>query len=107
MDFASLHEKAFRMSKSDLEIRPIYHYVKRRIEAHISISFIAYTIYKEMERLIYKYKAPFSVSEVKDIVKTMYQLKITLPDSNSTQTILLDMNEEQKFLLEIINNEFG
>ena len=28
-------EKAFRMSKSDLQIRPIYHFTKRRIEAHI------------------------------------------------------------------------
>lgn len=54
-------EKAFRMSKSDLQIRPIYHFTKRRIEAHISISFVAYTIYKELERLLYKYEAPFSV----------------------------------------------
>ena len=47
-------EKAFRMSKSDLEIRPIYHFTKRRIEAHISISFVAYTVYKELESLLDK-----------------------------------------------------
>lgn len=44
-------EKAFRISKTDLRIRPIYHYKQRRIEAHICIAFVAYTVYKELERL--------------------------------------------------------
>jgi len=44
-------EKAFRISKTDLRIRPIYHRLKRRIEAHICICFAAYTFYKEVERL--------------------------------------------------------
>ncbi len=34
-------EKAFRMSKHDLKIRPIYHRLQRRIEAHITINFVA------------------------------------------------------------------
>jgi len=37
-------ERAFRMSKTDLRIRPIYHRLRRRIEAHICISFVAYSI---------------------------------------------------------------
>ncbi|MDQ2719200.1 MAG: IS1634 family transposase [Bacteroidota bacterium] len=32
-------EKAFRMSKTDLRIRPIYHRIRHRIEAHICIAF--------------------------------------------------------------------
>lgn len=42
-------EKAFRISKTDLRIRPIYHRLKHRIEAHICIAFTAYSIYKELE----------------------------------------------------------
>jgi len=38
------------MSKTDLRIRPIYHHLRARIEAHICISFTAYKIYKEFER---------------------------------------------------------
>lgn len=41
-------EKAFRISKTDLRIRPVYHRLKERIEAHISICFSAYTVYKEL-----------------------------------------------------------
>ncbi len=32
-------EKAFRMSKTDLRIRPVYHRLERRIQAHICIAF--------------------------------------------------------------------
>jgi transposase len=38
-------EKAFRISKHDLRIRPIYHRVQRRIESHICLSQI-FTAYK-------------------------------------------------------------
>ncbi len=43
-------EKAFRISKTDLKIRPIYHRLENRIKAHILICFVSYAIYKEFER---------------------------------------------------------
>ena len=54
-------EKAFRISKTDLRIRPIYHRIRNRVEAHICIAFAAYAIYKELKRVLYKHKAPFSI----------------------------------------------
>ena len=100
-------EKAFRMSKSDLEIRPIYHFTKGRIEAHISISFVAYTVYKELERLLYKYEAPFSVQKARDIIRNMYQIEIELPNSKHKEKVLLNMDEEQQLLLQIVQSEIG
>ena len=43
-------ERAFRISKTDLKIRPIYHRLEHRIYSHILISFVAYTVYKEFDR---------------------------------------------------------
>lgn len=100
-------EKAFRMSKSDLEIRPIYHYTKRRIEAHISIAFVAYTVYKELERVLQKHEVPFSVKTARDIIRNMYQLEIELPHSKRKETILLNMDEAQQLLLRIVQSETG
>ena len=37
-------ERAFQISKADLKIRPIYHRNKNRIESHVCIAFVAYTI---------------------------------------------------------------
>ncbi|MCI7021714.1 MAG: transposase, partial [Prevotella sp.] len=44
-------ERAFRISKGTLEMRPMFHFTERRIEAHVCICFIAYKVYKELERL--------------------------------------------------------
>lgn len=68
-------EKAFRISKTDLKIRPIYHRLETRIKAHILTSFASYAIYKEFERRIglstldIKFKLTF------DYIKTMYGYK--------------------------------
>jgi hypothetical protein len=37
-------EKAFRMSKHDLQARPIYHHLRESIEAHLSIVFAAMAV---------------------------------------------------------------
>ena len=99
-------EKAFRISKTDLRIRPIYHRIKRRIEAHICIAFTAYAIYKELEMVLYKDKAPFSVKKAAELTQTMYQLNVVLPESKKNQNILLKMDEEQTLLTKIIAENF-
>jgi hypothetical protein len=38
----TLIEAAFRCLKSDLGIRPIYHQLEHRVEAHILVAFLAY-----------------------------------------------------------------
>ena len=42
-------EQAFRIAKSDLAMRPIYHFKKQTIEAHILICFMALAVCKYME----------------------------------------------------------
>lgn len=42
-------EQAFRMAKSDLEIRPIYHFKQQTIKAHILICFMALAVSKYLE----------------------------------------------------------
>jgi transposase len=69
------------LKKTDLRIRPIYHRLKDRIEAHICISFAAYAIYKELERLLHDYNAHFSVKRAGELTQTMYQLDVILAES--------------------------
>jgi transposase len=99
-------EKAFRMSKTDLRIRPIYHRLRNRIEAHICISFTAYCIYKELERVLYKEKSNISLKRAAELTHNMYQLSFTLPDSKHNQNQLLNMDQDQVELCKIINENF-
>lgn len=95
-------EKAFRMSKTDLRIRPIYHRLAGRIEAHICISFTAYKILKELERLLKKEKATFSVTKAVEITQNMYQIEVIMPETKNKRAILLKMTPEQIELSKII-----
>ena len=99
-------EKAFRMSKTDLRIRPIYHRLADRIEAHICISFAAYAIYKDLERVLYKEKSSLSVKKAAEQTQNMYQIVATLPESKKQTKILLKMNDEQNAILKIIAKNF-
>jgi transposase len=99
-------EKAFRMSKTDLRIRPIYHRLKKRIEAHICIAFTAYCIYKELERMLYQAKSNLSLKKAAEITHNMYQITYTLPWSKHTKSKLLNMDLEQEELYRIVCENF-
>jgi transposase len=43
-------EAAFRIHKSDLSIRPIWHQKSERVQAHILVCFLAYVLWKTLEQ---------------------------------------------------------
>ncbi len=94
-------EKTFRISKTDLRIRPIYHQKKRRIEAHICIAFAACKIYKELERQLKQNKSELSPEKAIEILKTIYGINLKLPQSQIVKQMLLDKTMEQKLILRL------
>jgi transposase len=94
-------EKAFRISKTDLRIRPIYHRLKDRIQAHICICFTAYAIYKELERLLKKNKIVLSAGKAIEQIKEIRQLRYTLPRSREVKTKILQPTPLQARLIDM------
>jgi transposase len=92
-------ERAFRISKTDLRIRPIYHRLRRRIEAHICIAFVAYTVFKELERLLIEHEIQISPARAIEIMKTIQQATVFLPESRRTVSTMLALTPEQEKLL--------
>lgn len=95
-------ERAFRMNKFDLAVRPIYHRLRNRIEGHICICFTAYTIMLELERILKAAKSEITVYRAQEIVKNMYAITYTLPRSKQTKRVHLGMNEEQSELCTLV-----
>jgi transposase len=96
-------EKAFRISKNDLKIRPVYHRLQPRIEAHICIAFVAYKVYKELERQLKEKRSELSPEKVIDIAKTIYSIKLLTPLNKETLEQTLILNDEQKHLAQMFN----
>lgn len=84
-------EKAFRIAKSKIDIRPMFHFTKKRINAHVCICFVALKVYKELERLLKNANIELSVDKVISMSKTVTTLKVVLPLNKEllTKTILL------------------
>lgn len=98
-------EKAFRVSKSELRIRPVYHRLPRRIHAHICISFVAYKVYKELERLLDLKKASISPQKAIEIAENIFEITIQSPMTQEAVSKTLLLTEEQKYLAELF--KFG
>jgi len=81
-------EEAFRVSKHDLRMRPIYHWTESRIKAHISICFIAYTIIKQ---------ALYRLSVQKNMDISFERLRNELLHVQSS--ILVDQTTKNKYIL--------
>lgn len=94
-------EKAFRVSKTDLRIRPIYHRLQRRIETHIGISFAAYKVYKELERQFKAMQSSYSPESAIEIAKTIYQVKAKTKNGDVAHIMLI--TEEQQKLARLFN----
>lgn len=98
-------EKAFRVAKSDLKIRPIYHRLQKRIEAHICISFTAYKVYKELERQLKEKKAGISPNRAIEIAENIFEIEAIMPISGKKVRKTLLLTQEQKYLAELF--DFG
>jgi len=94
-------EKAFRISKTDLRIRPIYHRKRARIEAHICVAFVAYTVFKELERLMEIKNLSISPRKAIDLMKTIQQVSLFLPDSQRIHSNFLELSPLQQKLLSL------
>ena len=96
-------EKAFRVAKTDLRIRPIYHRLQRRVEAHICLNFVAYKVYKELERQLKDKKTDLSAEKVIEIIQNIHQIKVFLPGTNSYYTKTLILTDEQRYIANLFD----
>lgn len=92
-------EKAFRISKTDLKVRPIYHRLKHRIETHLIIAFCSYKIYKELERQLQVKNTHISTDKAIAIMQSIFAVQTTLPASAKSVELIMAKTEEQQTLL--------
>lgn len=87
-------EKAFRMSKSDLQARPIFHTLKESIEAHLLIVFTALAISRYVEIVTKK-----SVAQVITTLSYIKEIIVEDPASGQTASKFTNLTEEARQLL--------
>ena len=78
-------EAAFRVHKSDLAIRPIWHHKQGRIKAHILICFIAYALWKTLQQWQSKAGLGHAPRTILTEFSRIHAADIVLPLAENTQ----------------------
>ena len=98
-------ERAFRITKSKIEIRPMFHFTRRRIEAHVCICFVALKVYKELERLLKLSQINMSVDKVLALAQTIVTIQMTLPKNKQVINRTMLMKRHQR-IAPLFSDEF-
>ena len=81
-------EEAFKVLKGDLAVRPIYHQVLPRIEAHIFVAFLAYALHATLRRRC-RDRAPGLTSRtVLEAFRTVQMVDVHLPTTDGREVVL-------------------
>jgi transposase len=96
-------EAAFRIHKSDLSIRPIWHQKEERVLAHIFVCFLAYVLWKTLAQLCSKAGLGDEPRRVLSELSEIRSLDVVLPTRNGQEIrtrCVSKPSDHQKILLE-------
>ena len=95
-------EAAFKNLKDDLQLRPIYHQLEHRIEAHIFVAFLAYCLQVTLRAKLKPLAPGLTPRAVLDKLATIQMLDVHFPTTDGRTLILsryTELNADQKLLV--------
>jgi transposase len=89
-------EEAFKNLKGDLAIRPIFHQVQSRIEAHIFVCFLAYCLHVSLRHQL-RAKAPgLTVRQVLEKFGRMQMMDVHFPTTDGRELVFVRYTQPEK-----------
>ena len=89
-------EEAFKNLKGDLAIRPIFHQLERRIEAHVFVCFLAYCLQVSLRHQL-RAKAPgLTVRQVLEKFGRMQMMDVHFPTTDGRDILFVRYTQPEK-----------
>ena len=101
-------EEAFRNLKGDLAIRPLYHQLEGRIEAHIFIAFLAYSLHVTLKRQLHAHAPGLTPRAVLEKFAMVQMVDVHIPTTDGRELVLTRYTQpdpEIRLLLDRLNLE--
>lgn len=95
-------EAAFKTMKSELGLRPIYHQLGHRVEAHILVAFLAYCLLVTLKNRLHALAPGLTPRAVLETLAPMQMLDVTFPTTAGRRLVMPRYTQptpEQKLLL--------
>jgi transposase len=99
-------ETAFRIQKSDLKIRPIWHQKEARVKAHILVCFLAYVLWKMLGQLCQRAGLGNEPRKIFDEIAQIKVVDVVLPTklgTTITKRCISQPTKAQSVLLQKLN----
>jgi transposase len=90
-------EAAFKSLKSDLAVRPVYHQLEHRVEAHIFVAFLAYCLMITLRQKLRCHAPGLTSREVLDKLSAIMMIDVRIP---TTDGRILEMRRHSQPELE-------
>jgi hypothetical protein len=98
-------EAAFRCLKSDLAIRPVYHQLEHRVEAHIFVAFLGYCLSVTLKNLLRPHAPGLTARAVLETLATIQMVDVRLPTTDGrwlTMPRHTQPEAEHKMILDLL-----
>ena len=95
-------EAAFKTMKDDLQLRPIYHQLEQRVEAHIFVAFLAYCLHVTLRARLTPLAPGLAPRAVLDKFAAIQMLDVHFPTTDGRTLILsrhTELTADQKILV--------
>jgi hypothetical protein len=95
-------EAAFKCLKSELGIRPIYHQLEHRVDAHILVAFLAYCLTVTLKHRLQPQAPGLTPRAVLDKFAAIQMLDVSFPTTDGRRLVMpryTEPNPEQALLL--------
>ena len=89
-------EEAFRNLKGDLSIRPVYHQLANRIEAHVFIAFLAYCLHVTLHYRLQLHAPGLTPRAVLEKLATIRMLDVHFPTTDGRCLIFARYTQPEK-----------
>jgi len=99
-------EAAFKSLKSDLAVRPVYHQLEHRVEAHIFVAFLSYCLMITLRQKLRYHASGLTARDVLDKLSTIIMIDVRIP---TTDGRMLEMRRhsqpevEHRIILDRLN----
>lgn len=91
-------EAAFKCLKSELGIRPIFHRLEQRIEAHIMVAFLAYALWITLKQRVVAHAPGLTPRAVLDKISAIQMLDVHLPTTDGRELVMPRYTQPEKDL---------
>jgi len=96
-------EDAFRVGKSDLGLRPVYHHREDRVQAHILVCFLALVMWRYLEMWLQSKGLGDCARQVLEQMATIHSMDVILPVKGHTELRLRLVSKPDKLTADLLS----